>query len=134
MSLGNHCVRYPLRLLSIVAIASVAVALIVSWTGRPSVRSVQREIKREIPSGSTRAAVVSFLDSRHIEHSELSVGGKYEARYMPDGRRIENRFITGVIHNPYKPFPAEERIVIIFYFDDDDGLIDYDIRAHQISQ
>ena len=133
MRIDNHTARKALRLLSILAIASVAVGVIVWWAGRPTVHSVEREIKAELPSGSSKLEVISFLDARHIKHSEMLVGGKYEARYKPDGRRVEKRFITGLIHNRYGPLPAEERIAIIFYFDDDDSLIDYDIRSHEIA-
>jgi hypothetical protein len=132
MRFGNHRIRIG-SATAIVVIALAVVALIVWWTGRPSVRSVEREIKTQLPSGSTKMGVISFLDARHIEHSDISVGGKYGARYMPDGRRIETRFISAAIHNPYLLFPAEERIIIIFYFDDDDSLIDYDLRSHQIA-
>ncbi len=116
-----------------IAISVVVVIVVIRWTRRPSVRSVEREIEKEVPFGSSKTKVLSFLVGRQIEHSALLTGTSQEAFYLPDGRRVNRRFITAVIHNRYLLFPAEERIVMNFYFDEDDSLMDHDIRAHQIA-
>jgi hypothetical protein len=121
------------RLLSIVSLALVLGGGLVWWARRPSVRSLERQIKKELPLGSNSAEVVSFLVARRIEHSDLITGTSHESFYLPDGRRVSKRFIAGVIHNRYILFPAEERITLIFYFDEGDSLIDYDTRSHQIA-
>jgi len=123
---------HALRLLSIMVIALVIAAGVIRWASRPSVRSVERQIEKEIPPGSSRAKVLSFLVARQIEHSEILTDPNREAD-LSDGLRLNNRFITAVIHNRYLLFPAEERIVVNFYFAEDDSLVDHDTRAHQIA-
>jgi uncharacterized membrane protein len=133
MSPRRYRVKRPLLFLSILVTASAAIASIVWWTGRPGVRSLEREVERELRPGSSISQVIAFLDARHIEHSDRPMAEKSSARYMPDGRRVEPSVMTGVIHNTYGPLPAEERIVIVFYFEEGNGLIDHEIRVHQIA-
>jgi hypothetical protein len=128
---GQRDKRIIISVFSVLAIAAVAV--VVPWVVGPSARSLEIEVGRVIPPGSTREDVLSFLDSRQIEHSDLLVGAPTEARYLPDGRRIDKRFVSAVIHKYYKPFPVEHRIVMNFYFDETDRLIDHDIRVHEIT-
>jgi hypothetical protein len=122
------------KLLLLVVIASPLIGVGIYCASRPTARGLERAIKRELPPGSSRSEVQSFLDARRIEYSDLKVDPKGQARFLPDGRRVEDRWITGVIHKPYLPSLAEERIDIFFYFDEDELLIDWDVRSHQIAQ
>ena len=129
----SHGVDLGRLLISIVAIATIALLFVSLWVGGPSVQSLEREIKKQLPQGSTKSEVLSFLESRQIAHSDLETGTQYEARYLPDGRRVERRSITAVVHKPYKLFPAEQRISIIFYFDENECLLDYGLTENQIA-
>ena len=104
-----HQMIRALRVLSMMIFALILVAGVIWWARRPSVRSLERQIEKELPHGSSRAQVVSFLIRRQIEHSDLQTD---------NGRLLNKRFITATIHNRYYlGIPAEERIVVGFFFD-----------------
>ena len=129
----SHQINWGLVLVSILAVATTVLLIVLLCVSGPTVQSLGREIDKQLPHGSTKSEVLLFLDSRQITHSDLQAGTRYEAHYLPDGRRVERRSITAVVHKPYRLFPAEKRINIIFYFDESERLIDYDMNEYQIA-
>lgn len=99
--------------LSLALIGVVILATVMSRRTRTQagtdVASIEREIRQQLPLGSSRTTVVSYLDQRHIHHSYV-----HEFKDSPEYNRTEMALIRNVSHSG----PVRRDVQILFKFDD----------------
>lgn len=117
MSKALYCLRLFLTI-HLVLLAT----LFGSSCGGVSVGAVRKDIKKNLPLGSTAAQVIAYLDRKRIEHGELRTypfdpdfPGENNIRRLPAAIRKQG-------------FLFETTISIVFRFDEEDRLIDYRIE------
>jgi hypothetical protein len=86
---------------------------------RLTVKQVQQQIDGNIPIGSTRAAVESYLDSRSITHSYVAGSGS------GNERNVEVALIRGTSNSPL----VKGDIQVRFQFNDSGHLTDYHVNV-----
>ncbi|MEW6129465.1 MAG: carboxypeptidase-like regulatory domain-containing protein [Acidobacteriota bacterium] len=89
-----------------------------------SVNSLKKDIKKNLPLGSSIAQVNEFLKQRSIEHSKLFIGDS-DSDY-PNEKNL--RLIHTSIRNVRKGLLGNWGIFISFRFDENDHLIDYKVK------
>jgi hypothetical protein len=113
--------------------SAIAVGLFITFmsltSGRAGVtfREMDELIKKEIPFESSHLKVCEFLNSRKINSSGYNVG--LDPLYgLPTSKQERKRYITARI--PENPDPSRSRydIFVVFYFDEDQNLIDYKLQ------
>ena len=85
---------------------------------RLTVKEVKEQINGNIPTGSSRAAVESYLDSRSIPHSYVPGSG------LTNERNVEVALIRGTSESVL----VRGDIQVRFQFDDSGRLADYAVK------
>lgn len=91
---------------------------------RVTVRALKKEIKKNLPLGSTASQVIAFLDARGIDHSELATED-YLSDYPGE---TDLRLIRAAIPRVKQGPLVEWGIFMSFRFDEKDRLIDYKVK------
>jgi hypothetical protein len=82
---------------------------------------LRKDIKKNLPLGSTASQVIEFLDARGIRHSKLEVV-KFLSDY-PDEEDL--RLIRGAIPKVRQGLLIEWGIYVSFRFDEEERLVDW---------
>lgn len=100
------------------ALIIILLSLVPVWyfSPRVTVAEVDEMIKRELPLGSTKPQVLTFLQSRHIEYLDLMY------------RSTQLKFISAVIPDVQRGFLSKYEIDVFFYVNDEGKLIDYKVE------
>lgn len=102
----------------LVKILFVAIGVLVIGCA-PTVSQIESQIKKEIPTGSTKAQVVAFLDSHGYEHS---------ANYKPELYYNKTKTINASVPKKSYGILTEGKIHITLVFDNDNKLANYKVE------
>ena len=95
-----------------------------------TLNGINRSISKELNSGTAVTQVISFLDSRHIEHSELLSSPQKDSDFVRspklDGKRdkVKNQ-ILAIKRNIGFSLLGSTSISMHFYFDEYSRLVEY---------
>lgn len=120
--------KRKLLFLAIVIIA-VSVGLFLYQREKVSDEEINNLIKKNLPAGSKVSEVIEFLESQKIEHFGYEQGE--EPFFSPTATQLRpehKRFVVAKIRNVKREFLVTWEMNIIFYFDEQDTLIDYKIK------
>ena len=91
-------------------------------SARPSADDFRKEISSQLPIGSNKAEVSKFLDSRNISHSDIQDHNEYDEKH----NWITVRIMTASIRS--KGILWDSQVYMVFYFDESDRLVKYQVR------
>ena len=118
--------RYRPTLIAVILLAGCGCDTVKSKT---SVSSVEKDIRENLPIGSSKAEVTAYLDARKIPHSWLRQG-----EIAPDGNVVipDSHTEQGIVRDVRKEgfiFKIFVSIQMDFKFDDSDSkLVNYSVR------
>ncbi len=102
----------------LVKIVFVVVSILITGC-TPTVGQIESQIKKEIPTGSTKTQVIAFLDSHGYEHS---------AYYKPELYYDKNKTINASVPKKSYGILTEGKIHITLVFDNNDKLASYKVE------
>lgn len=96
--------------------------------GMSEMEKVNELIRMGLPAGSTKQQVYDFLDSRSIRSCPYNAGPDPLVG-LPSEDRQWSRFVTArIFKRSLAPWSPDYTIHIVFYFDENEGLIDYKLQ------
>ena len=116
-----------MRKLGLVVIAGLLVALAyfaIFGFRTAGVDSLQRLTSRNVQTGASPEAVIQFLDSRHLQPSQLF---RPEVMSMGGHRYNGQNIVIGVKRHSASALLWHERIYLVFVFDENHKLVSYDV-------
>ena len=103
--------------LRLALVLSIVLLAISCKSSGPTVEEVRALIDKEIPPGSSAAQVVTFLDSRHIEHSDLG-----------DAKEHARIIYASIPHVKRDLFNNSYGMFLMFAFDTNEKLVSYGVQ------
>lgn len=108
-------------------VSSLGFLLLTLWSvgchsSQPGAEEMRKLIGDQLPIGSTKTQVATFLDSRSISHSDIQEDFELDK----EQRRIKTRIMTASIR--HKSFWSKSQVYMVFYFDNSDRLTKYDVK------
>lgn len=91
-------------------------------SSQPTAEELRRLIAAQLPVGSSKSQVATFLDSRGIRHSEMKDQFEYDDAHEYKKFRV----ITASIQR--NSFWTKSQVLMVFYFDDSDRLTRSDVK------
>ena len=88
----------------------------------PSAEEMKKLIAAQLPLGSSKSQVVTFLDSRSVSHSDIQEHNEFDEEH----RWAKFRIMTASIRQD--TFWSKSQVLMVFYFDDSDRLTKYNVK------
>jgi len=111
------------RLISVAAFLALA-CLAIFGIRTTRIQTLQRAVSQNAKIGVPASDVISFLDSRHLEHTALF----HPALMNIYGHKYDNEsIIVSSKSHAWQSLFQSERLEVVFVFDQDQNLIRFDL-------